>query len=343
MTTVCAIKWNDCEKIINQLYKDNPYLTPYQSWEYLDKTGKGFTARHPFDMLGLNSCCFVLYEDERPVIVAPLLVKKQNGRKQVYLRGHFTGAGNLDYIYESNLSYEHFSTLMNEMSKVLNNPKWIIDRISEKSLTFKYWKRYVNGLNVIENAEKCVEIITETTHEEWMKGLSKSVKQNVRTSYNRLNTDGRVLKTEIHFDCKIPNLVFNEMIKVASKRAVEYDKRTQKWLWKVYYPLKKLDPVIRFFEKYTHCFFAAVYIDGTLAASLMGFKSNDNRYIIPRLSYNSEFYRYSPGGILVNETMKKLCEVETKVDFDLSRGEEKYKYDFGGQEHLIYSFEFMCK
>lgn len=334
------IEWNNCESIIKQLYSGNIYLTPYQSWEYLNSTGKGFTARHPLNMLGIKEKCFVLYEDDNPVAVAPLLVKKENGRNTIFLRGHFTGAGNLDFVYSCYFTYEHFAFFVQSITDSLDNSKWIIDRISEKSLTFEYWKRYTSGLAAIESSEICVEIKTNTSHDEWMKSLSKSVRQNVRTSYNRLNTDGKAIRVNIVYDSRIPERLFNEMVTVASKRAVEYDKHKQRWLWRIYYPLKKFDPLLKFLRKYKHCFYATVHIDGQLAASLMGFRANDGRYIIPRLSYNSDFYRYSPGGILVNETMKSLCAKEKDVNLDLSRGDEKYKYDFGGKEHLIYSFSF---
>ena len=111
---------------------------------------------------------------------------------------------------------------------------------------------------------------------------------------------------------------------VASKRAIEYDGRNQKWLWRLYYPLKCFDPVIKYLRRNENCFFSAVWIDGYLAASLIGIPSNDGRMIIPRLSYSSDFQRYSPGGILVNETMKELCQSPKYNSF----------------EHYIWDFEF---
>jgi len=49
---------------------------------------------------------------------------------------------------------------------------------------------------------------------------------------------------------------------------------------------------------------------------------------------------YCPGGLLINETIKAIG-AQNKADIislDLSRGDEKYKYTYGGGEHYNYSF-----
>ncbi len=142
-----------------------------------------------------------------------------------------------------------------------------------------------------------------------------------------------------------PNLAcdLKEVLQVVSKRAVEYGGHKQKWLWRVYYPLKRMDPVIRYLHKCMHCFYGTVRIDGYLAASLIGPYAGDGRMIIPRLSYDSAYYRYPPGGMLVDEATKFLLNGDsprTVRNLNLSRGEERYKYDFGGKEHFNYCFTF---
>lgn len=56
--------------------------------------------------------------------------------------------------------------------------------------------------------------------------------------------------------------------------------------------------------------------------------------MVPRLAINPKFSRYSPGIILINETMK-LCESEFGyTEFDLSKGIEQYKIAMGGEKYL---------
>jgi len=61
--------------------------------------------------------------------------------------------------------------------------------------------------------------------------------------------------------------------------------------------------------------------------------------LIPLLTINGAFSRFSPGGILITETIKFLIENHDYKYFDLSRGDEKYKYAYGGKEHFNYSYE----
>ena len=80
-----------------------------------------------------------------------------------------------------------------------------------------------------------------------------------------------------------------------------------------------------------------LYIGGKPAAFLSGL-FNDARLIVPRLSIDQEYRRYSPGMLLVVEAIKYLQE-NTKIrTLDLSHGTESYKYQLGAVEHFSYRF-----
>lgn len=82
-----------------------------------------------------------------------------------------------------------------------------------------------------------------------------------------------------------------------------------------------------------------LYINDKPAAMFSGIlnKSGD-RIVIPRLAIDTNYKFYSPGYILIYESIKYLTK-ETHVNhLDLCRGTEKYKLDMGG---MIYSTEFV--
>ena len=65
----------------------------------------------------------------------------------------------------------------------------------------------------------------------------------------------------------------------------------------------------------------------------------NNRILVPRLAINGNFSRYSPGIILINETVKYIKNEMNNVNvFDLSKGAEQYKFVMGGSEYLHYDF-----
>ena len=54
------------------------------------------------------------------------------------------------------------------------------------------------------------------------------------------------------------------------------------------------------------------------------------------MAINDAFRHYSPGMILLDAFIKKGFELGIKI-IDLTVGDEKYKYDLGGQTHEIVS------
>ena len=57
-----------------------------------------------------------------------------------------------------------------------------------------------------------------------------------------------------------------------------------------------------------------------------------------RLAINEELDYYSPGRILMNELIKYLFEKTDIEVLDMSRGDERYKKDFGGRSYFIKDF-----
>ena len=134
--------WKELKTLIKSIYNSNSQLTPYQSWEYFTSTGKGFTARHPMNMVGIKEKNFVLYVDGTPKAIAPLLIKNKNSKREVFLRGHFTGAGNLDFVFLNDFTFEQFELFVHEINKRLGSPVWMIDRLSH-ILTGKTFQRFI--------------------------------------------------------------------------------------------------------------------------------------------------------------------------------------------------------
>lgn len=84
-----------------------------------------------------------------------------------------------------------------------------------------------------------------------------------------------------------------------------------------------------------------LYIDHKAAAFMTGFKSNSNSIVFPMLAIDSDYSKYMPGKLMINETIKYLINNSTIRVLDLSRGTEKYKLDMGGTIHKNYSVEVM--
>ena len=64
---------------------------------------------------------------------------------------------------------------------------------------------------------------------------------------------------------------------------------------------------------------------------------------IPRLAIDSEYSFYSPGYLMVCETLKWLMINSDIQTLDLMRGGEKYKLDLGGQKYITYKCDVLIK
>lgn len=86
---------------------------------------------------------------------------------------------------------------------------------------------------------------------------------------------------------------------------------------------------------YTFCFF----LNNKLVAFMTGFVTNYNEIVFPYLAIDSTFASYAPGKLMIAESIKYLQEHSAIRVLDLSRGDEKYKFEMGGIRHYNYRFE----
>ena len=72
---------------------------------------------------------------------------------------------------------------------------------------------------------------------------------------------------------------------------------------------------------------------------MTGFATNYNEIVFPYVAIDSTFATYSPGKLMIGESIKYLQKNTTIRGLDLSRGDERYKVEMGGVRHYNYRFE----
>ena len=88
---------------------------------------------------------------------------------------------------------------------------------------------------------------------------------------------------------------------------------------------------------YSFSFLADITINGKIAAMAKCYKYEHKKtLIIPMLAIDETMHRYSPGMILVNELAKLISTRADLNDISLGRGDEKYKYDMGGENYTTH-------
>ena len=134
---------------------------------------------------------YTVLENEKPVLLFPALSNKN----RIELAGHANGLCELNLVYfkDSESQVKSYLLYLLETVKI---SKVKIDRIRDTTLLARILGEGINGYSVTNRNVDNVEIDFSKGYAAWFDSLSKSVRQNCRTAYNRLKND--VLMTELH-------------------------------------------------------------------------------------------------------------------------------------------------
>jgi hypothetical protein len=302
-----------------RLYKLTPEVSPFM---HPGAFAIAYRYFYPYYLIWRTIPTFAVFTDDVKVrAIVPLL--KSKGKNRLF--GDVNGFNECGILYDDCAILPQVISLLHKRFGEVEFMK-----IDERSPVSSY-----KGSTAKES--KNVAIRFDDSFDEYFKVLSKSVRQNIRTAYNRLNTDGLLLsmkyfKPDIAVREDVP---INQLVDLYVKRHAERygvaTGRLKQWF------LKHQSFATRYYIKAPNAFTSVLYINSEIVGFLSGLY-DDKTIIVPRLSIDSEFRRYSPGLVLICETIKYLQQNTSIRCLDLSLGEEQYKYQLGGRSHLAYRF-----
>jgi hypothetical protein len=334
-----AYKFNEVElkTIWKQMYKNNPYLFPYSSYEYNAQIDKYLNFK-PQSLFQKN-LFYVYFYNNIPTVIMPLTLRKN----KFYLYGDLvSGAGALDFIYRFDVENNYFSKALDELFSLYPHSKLEIHKLNERS---KLCKFLLNNEAVLDEKyqyefsmeRECVKvIIPSNNYDEYFKILTKNSKSNLKKLYNRLR------KNHIDFSLKVWKGPLNngeflkDITEIYVKRELERTHKKFVFIHKI--KNRYFSALTWATENMKNHYTFAIYINGKIAAFTTGFATNFDEIIFPRLAIDSNFNYLSPGKLLINEMVHWRQINNQPYNFDLSRGTERYKFEMGGIKHLNYRF-----
>ncbi len=279
-------------------------------------------------------------------MIAPL--KKDRFGKKVRMLADIQGAGMTGFLFSPEIDNSDIQIYLDFFFKNIYPSKTLkLRRLNEYSQENIYLSNHFN--NNSRSITKCVGIYTTGNSDSLIKNLSKSVRQNIRTAYNRTKRDNIDLKLKIWMPAQIPSkeeqkLIMNLYLsRLFGKYRTAKNNPLSKFIHFTFIrPIKffiykhlKHDTLSLFSGKNKNTFHAVLFDGSSPMALLSGFMTEDKKKIvIPRLAINEQYSFYSPGYLLLKEIIEK-CPFDY---IDLSRGTEKYKYDMGGKEYNTVSW-----
>lgn len=326
------------KKSWQELYMGNEYLFPYSSWEY-NYWVKKYKHYKPSSFLEKDLFC-VYKEDERPLIIIPITIKK----KSIIIFGdNVSGAGNLDFVYRSNVTDNSLFKLLKELKHTFVGFKFNIFKLNERSVLYDFFdenmeKFSVDGCCSVEkNTDRvCVKIPFGDDYDMYYKSLSKNCRSNLNKAYNKeKKTNANMYLQVIHGGVKDKELL-SKMMHIYTQR--ESARKNRKLDFFAYFKHRHLSALTWAIQnmatQYTFCFF----LNNELASFMTGFETNFDEIVFPLVAMNDKFSQYAPGKLMISESIKYLQKNTSIRCLDMSRGDERYKLEMGGIKHYNYHF-----
>lgn len=304
-------KWEapELDKIWKGLYQENSYIFPYSSREYNENIFK-YKKVKPTTLFQ-KDYFFVYYDNSdetTPLMIIPVYVKKQC----VYIFGeNISGAGNLDFIYSRYITDEQLFSAFKELGQYFKGMELKLYKINQRSRLYKFFENNYNTLSKLYDLKKemdrvCVKIIFPNEYELYFQGLSRNSKSNLHKAYNK----AKKTDAEMHLD------------------VIHGPFKNKKLLSDLTWAMENMD------SHYTFCLF----LQHRPAAFMSGFLTNFNEIVFPIVAMDSAFSHYAPGKVMISESIKYLQKNSQIRGLDLSRGDERYKLEMGGEKHYNYRF-----
>ena len=321
----------EIEHIWNKLYKSSLEMSFFQSYEWNLAAEMNFFRKK--EQFKGRKLIYMVFEES---LIMPLVVDYI--KKEISILGQDESSDYLSFIYQV-FNPDDVVNAINYVLDKYSEYKLILDKINQNNLLTKYIQRGIDSVTVIENRKDCVYIPTKRENSSFYESLSKGTRQNYRTAKNRLKNDGHTYQVRIE-DGKISQEKAQRLYDLYRARRNDCDSRnelyktvsrTLKMLAEIVLSRKPID-LLSYYAQHESVFLSGIYIDGELAAFCEGSYNNRNDVIsIARVATNSKYYTYSPGQILLIDTIESVKN--DVAYFDLTRGSEDYKFKLGGIAH----------
>lgn len=283
----------------------------------------------------------VAYEDGCAKMIAPVhifrgpaVLSKLNLNPGAYILGKWGYSDYLNFIY-SDFSEECFEAIVEQVKLKFKVSDFFIHQICPRTDISNYIESHYPQGKLFDG--NCAKITVKANFEDYHSGLSKSVRQNIRTAFNRAEKDNREIRYEIikQMDEKDAK----EFMDIYLERQQIKNTVSQSVISKTIYDLqniikkqknKKFNFLLECLKGNSSVFTIGIY-SGKEKIGFCLVANDANAYRVPVVCFKKEYARYSPGIIGIYSFLRDAYENGSIKDFDLLKGTEKYKFDLGAE------------
>lgn len=313
--------------------KDMTYFQQYSWYNMLN-------SKNPKDNSFYETSFVLLMKNNEPCIIAPLWIVKKTITKfnkiGIYILGRKTWSDYLNFIYKS-IDKVDLLYLLEDVAKHYNIDTFFFEQLKENTELYNLLTEKTFNTTLSQRTT-CVSLKLPSSEQEYLHLLSKSSRQNIRTAFNRADKDHIAFK--MNFDDKEINTT--DFIKFREERVkLKHEKEQLSFITRVkmfiakcmIYPAPCLIPIA---DDEESKIMSIKTLSGDLCAAFnYGYNKANNEIVLMAVSTNPQYYRYSPGIILLYSFILDKIKNSEYIYIDFTRGDEIYKYTLGGKDHFI--------
>ncbi|MCD8236768.1 MAG: GNAT family N-acetyltransferase [Prevotellaceae bacterium] len=276
-------------------------------------------------------CYILMMSDNRPFAILPMIITRSSGKARIP-SCRIAGILNMACPYTVDGHEEELEKLA----------QYIKEHHADKHLSFADVPRKSPfagimeslGGNFTERGSYHVPLAQFETFDDYIGSLSKNIYKNIRKSYNHLTTDGKLMRLQVYTKDNLPeDSYMRQLWNIYFIRRLMWHHKNINTKNKIFAYMKAWAEVkggccTESLRRLENARLYVLEIDGQPAAFMVIYA--DKRHLLmPRLAIDTAYSRYSPGILIILESVK-LWQKEGIADFDMCRGDERYKMDVGG-------------
>ncbi|MBI4762137.1 MAG: GNAT family N-acetyltransferase [Chloroflexota bacterium] len=311
----------------NALVEESIANTPFSRYEYLSEWWKTLGGGEWKDArLALLSA----WENDQLLGIAPLFLHEYDGQQALLLLGSIEISDYLDLIVREADLPRFLSALLDYLASSLPEAWSALDwyNLPDASPTLPALRAEAErrGWNYHEEIYRPTpRIPLNCSFDEYLARIEKKQRHEIRRKMRRAAESGRVRFYVVDKNADIePELeaFFHLMVQEPNKALFLRDVMRD-----------QMSRSIRAAHEYGYLWLGFLEVDGVKAAASLNFDYNNKLW-----GYNSgvsrDFMELSPGWVLLAHTIEWCCE-NGRYEFDFMRGDEEYKYRFGGVNRFV--------
>lgn len=344
-------QFDELEKIWKELEQGSE-MTCFQTFDWYKILNSHFISEKKKSAFRKGTYILLSDDSKKPLVIAPIEIIKTGFyfggiglKKGFYFIGRQGFSDYLNFIYKE-ISFDYLSEIFKYIKTKYNLNYFCFENVSERTGTYSILTELFSQ-NKIDSL--CMTLPLADDFELYRKSLSKSTRQNIRTAFNRAEKDNIKLSYEIRkcIDYETADKLMAIRAQRLNKKITETNSNLSKKALLYNFARNTIVNIssnpVDVMKEVKNCWCLLAKCNGEIGAFFYSLYKPENKTVYLLLAGVDKKYEwYSPGVTqlyqFINDEIS--CGKKNVEYIDMTRGNEKYKYQLKSHELITSQFVF---